>query len=289
MRLKVALLGCVIVWGWTFVATKVALEELSPVGLLALRFVIGMPILWALLRLGGGTLNLSSASVRPLGLAGGIIVAHFLLQAYALRLTTATNTGWIITVTPLATAVLAWFLLKERITTRQIVGIALATLGVLTLMSRGDVTSFASFGNPGDWMILISAVTWALYTIASRDISRRMSPLAVSFWVFAPLTIISLALVVYSREYVTFDALSARVWVATLFLGVAGTVTQWVWQVAVARLGASNAGVYLYLEPVATTVLAVPLLRESVNWATALGAALTLGGVWWAQRRLSVV
>jgi drug/metabolite transporter (DMT)-like permease len=71
---------------------------------------------------------------------------------------------------------------------------------------------------------------------------------------------------------------------ALLYLGVVGmAVAHWFWQVGVARVGAAEAGIALYLEPVATTALAVPLLGESFGPATAAGGLLVLAGVWFAQ------
>jgi drug/metabolite transporter (DMT)-like permease len=70
-----------------------------------------------------------------------------------------------------------------------------------------------------------------------------------------------------------------------LFLAIPGTLAQWLWQIGVARLGASRAGLFLYIEPLATTVLAVPLLGESFTAFTAIGGSLVILGVWVAQRR----
>lgn len=80
-------------------------------------------------------------------------------------------------------------------------------------------------------------------------------------------------------------SLPAEPLIALLFLGVLGTMTQWFWQIGVARIGTARAGIFLYLEPVATTVLAIPLLRESFTVFTAVGALMVTIGVWWAQRR----
>jgi drug/metabolite transporter (DMT)-like permease len=62
-------------------------------------------------------------------------------------------------------------------------------------------------------------------------------------------------------------------------------MAQWFWQMGVAKFGAGKAGIYLYLEPTATTVLAVPLLGEKFTLTTAIGGSLVLAGVWWSERR----
>ena len=74
---------------------------------------------------------------------------------------------------------------------------------------------------------------------------------------------------------------------ALLFLGLGGVaLAQWFWQVGVAKLGAAKAGLFLYLEPLATTALAVPFLGEPFGVVAAVGGAIMLAGVFVAQRRV---
>jgi drug/metabolite transporter (DMT)-like permease len=73
--------------------------------------------------------------------------------------------------------------------------------------------------------------------------------------------------------------------IALLFLAIPGTLAQWFWQIGIAKVGAARAGFFLYLEPIATTVLAIPLLGEPFTLFTGLGGLLVIAGVWEAQRR----
>lgn len=87
------------------------------------------------------------------------------------------------------------------------------------------------------------------------------------------------------RDLARVRALSPRGVAALLYLAIAGlAVGNWFWQVGVARLGATRAGMYLYLEPLATLALAVPLLGEPFNAVTAIGGGLVLAGVYVGQR-----
>src|SRR4029079_74150 len=112
----------------------------------------------------------------------------------------------------------------------------------------------------------------------------RRSPLAVTLVVFTPVCLVGLAAIALGKDPSRLAHLPPAAIGWLLFLGVLGTLAQWFWQLGVARIGAARAGVYVYLEPLATTVLAVPLLGDSVGISTALGALLLLVGVWWAQR-----
>jgi drug/metabolite transporter (DMT)-like permease len=281
---RILLLFCVIVWGWTFVATKICLEYLSPLELVGLRFLIGVPILYVVIRLKRVPFAFSAHEHRSLGFGAFIITTHFIIQAVALNYTSATKTGWIIAVTPLATAVLSVLLLREKIGNRETIGIALASAGIVLLVSNGELTSLGWLKSAGDWLILASAHTWALYTIVTRDVSRSRNPLTVTVVVFAPLALACLGYLLFSERASALASLPAAAIGALLFLGVPGTLAQWFWQIGVAKIGVTRAGIFLYLEPIATAALAVPLLREPFTFFTAAGGALVIAGVWWAQK-----
>lgn len=287
MLARFYLLTCVIFWGWTFVATKIVLDYLTPVELLGLRLLCALPVLFLIIKAKGVRLEFSPKARKQLLIGSGIITAHFLIQITGLKYTSATNTGWIISISPLFMALLSYLILKERLGRREIIGIVIATIGVLLLMSRGDLTSLAWMNSIGDWLVLISAHTWALYTVATRDLSREGNPLGVTFMVLLPAGIIILLYMTFQSDWAAFLAMSTEAWIALLFLGVVGlALAHWFWQEGVAEIGAARAGVYLYLEPIATTALAVPYLGESFTWATGVGGALVIAGVFWAQRKV---
>jgi len=130
--------------------------------------------------------------------------------------------------------------------------------------------------------VLGSAVTWACYTVTTRDLTRRRNPLAVTFGILLVAAAMTTVLAILAQASLGADAWSAKVAgptsfasgdlsrvrnlsprgiVALLYLAIPGlALGQWFWQEGVAALGASRAGVFLYLEPIATILLAVPLL-----------------------------
>jgi len=164
-------LFAVVVWGASFIATKVALREVSPVTVVWLRFAIGVIILgtavaarrqFALPKRG------EWAYLILLGFLG--ITFHQWLQSNGLVTAQATTTAWIVATTPVFMALLGWLALKEHLGWWRVVGILLATLGVLLVVSRGDLRalSIGKFGAYGDYLILVSALNWAVFSILSR-------------------------------------------------------------------------------------------------------------------------
>lgn len=161
----------VLAWGGSFVATKIALQEVSPATIIWLRFGIGVLIL--------GVAVLARHQVtlpawRELGyfaLLGFLgITFHQWLQANGLKTAQATTTAWIVATTPIFIALLGWLVLKEKLRLVQGFGILLAALGVLLVVSRGNFSSLGngSFGAPGDFLILLSSPNWAIFSVLSR-------------------------------------------------------------------------------------------------------------------------
>ncbi|UCG60968.1 MAG: DMT family transporter [Candidatus Zixiibacteriota bacterium] len=286
MLVYVYLMLTIIFWGWSFVATKILLEYVTPVELMGLRLIIGLPILYAVILSKGIKLSFASGHRWHLLLGSAILTAHFLIQINGLVHTSATNTGWIIAVTPLVMAVAAFVFLKEKIGFKEMVGIAIATAGIVLLVSKGKIGNLDWIRSVGDWLILASAHTWALYTVATRDLVRGYNPLAVTFAVLLPSAIILVGYMTFTSDWGRFLSLPSEPLLALLFLGIFSTaVAHWFWQEGVSKLGAARAGIFLYLEPLATTSLAVPYLNEQFGLLTAVGGTLVLGGVFVAQRK----
>lgn len=280
------LISCVIFWGWSFVATKICLNYMTPVELIGLRFLTGVPVLYAIVKAKGIRFDFTPRAKRSIALGSLILTVHFLIQITGLKYTSATNTGWIISVSPLVMAVLAFLFLKEKIGRNTIIGIAVATIGILLLVSRGKPGNLDWLSSVGDWLVLGSAHTWALYTVAVRDVTRSQNPLAVTFWVMMPSGVVVLGYMLFTSDWSAFLHLPADGLLAILYLGIpALALAHWFWQEGLAEVGAAKAGIYLYLEPLATTALAIPMLNEEFGVFAALGGLMVLAGVYLAERR----
>ena len=279
---QLLLLITVIIWGSTFVASKICLSVMSPVQLVAGRFLIAAPALFLVARLRGASFRLG-AHKKVLFLAVALFSFHYLLQTWALEFTTATNSGWLITVSPLAIALLAALFLREP--TPPAVGIVLASLGIALLVSKGDLRSLGALSSMGDLMVLASTFTWAVFTIITRNPSRSLDPLVVTFVMTVPLAASAPVLPLVLDRWTAWSDLGLETLLALLFLGLAGVaLAQWFWQRGVAKLGAAQAGLFLYLEPLATTALAVPYLGEPFGPVSAVGGLLVVLGVFIARR-----
>ncbi|HKK20177.1 MAG TPA: DMT family transporter [candidate division Zixibacteria bacterium] len=286
MLQRIYLLLAVIFWGGSFVATKILVGYVSPVEVMGLRFIVGLPFMFGVVLIKGVKFNFQRTDIKWFLLASTIITIHFVIQITGIRYTSATNTGWIISITPLILAVLSFFILHERLGVREIAGIIVATGGIFLLISRGDFAHIGWLRSVGDWLVLVSAHTWAIYTVVTRDISRKYNPLAVTFTILVPSAVVLVTYMLFTSDWGSFLRLPTDGIVSLLVLGILSLAAgHWFWQEGIAAIGAAKAGFFLYLEPLTTTVIAVPYLHEKFGVWGASGAFLVLAGVFIAERR----
>lgn len=278
LRLFGALLA-IVIWGVSFVATRIALNELSPATLVFTRFAMSSVILIALTRAAVP----SRRSIPTLALMALIgIFLHQMLQAWGLTMTTAINTGWLIGIIPIWTALLSRFHLKEPLPARSIAGLVTGFLGVLLIVTNGRVTPelIALPSTFGDVLVFLSTFTWAIYSVIGRGTLRELGSRRATAGVVTFGTLMLFPLFVAVRGWHEWLHVSATGWLAVAFLGIGSSAIGYIlWFAALDRLPTSRVASLLYLEPIVTLIAAAAILGEPVRPLTTLGGLLVLSGV----------
>jgi drug/metabolite transporter (DMT)-like permease len=280
-------------WGASFVATKVALRDVSPLTVITLRFVIGVAALGCVV-----AARRQFALPRKsdlgwlvfLGLNG--VTVHQLLQANGLVTTSATNSGWLVALTPVFAALLAWLILREPFGRLKVMGLVLATCGAFLVISRGQLSRglLSIPATPGDFLMLASSPNWALFTVLSKRVVNRMPPALMVTYVMAFGWLAILPLFLGAQGWLELPRLTAAGWGGILFLGVLCSGAAYVfWYDALEAAGASQVAAFLYVEPIITVLVASSLIGEQATWATWLGGAVILIGVWLVNRQTASV
>jgi len=278
----------VVVWGASFIATKVALGDISPITIVWLRFTMGVVIL-------GFAVAIRRQFALPnktewgyfalLGFLG--ITLHQWLQSNGLITSEASTTAWIVATTPVFMALLGWLVLKEGLGWVKVFGILLAFMGVLIVVSDGDITSISigKFGAPGDVLILVSALNWAVFSTLSRRGLKSHPASLMMFYVMSLGWIFTSLLFIPSGGMSEIPRLTLNGWIGILFLGIFCSGLAYIaWYDALQALSAAQTGVFLYIEPLVAVVVAALVLAEPVTWASLLGGAVILMGVWLVNR-----
>ena len=208
---------------------------------------------------------------------------HQWLQSTGLVTAQASTTSWIVSTSPVFIALLGWFFLKEKLGLNTIFGIMLASLGVLLVVSKGSLSSLISgnFGTTGDLLVLISAPNWAIFSVLSRSALKDKPALFVLFYVILFGWLFTSIPFVATHGWLEIAHLNTTGWLAVAFLGIGCTALAYIfWYDGLQAIPASRAGVFLYIEPLISLVVAAVLLGEAITLAALLGGGLILAGVW---------
>lgn len=274
----------ILIWGTTFISTKVLLKTFSPVEILFIRFVMGYLALWLVCP---RTLKLDSRRQEPLFMAAGLcgITMYYLLENIALTFTLASNVGVIISIAPFFTAILSCLFLGGTRPGRQFfIGFLLAMAGIF-LLSFGS--SSLSINPMGDILAVAAAIIWAVYSTLTKKISAlgygTIQTTRRTFFYGLIFMIPALALMDFnvSPSQVTSPLNLCNL----LFLGLGASALCFVtWNLAVKILGSVRTSVYIYMVPVITTVSSALVLKEPVTMTAVCGIALTLAGLFLSER-----
>jgi drug/metabolite transporter (DMT)-like permease len=295
MNLKAILkaLFAVTVWGASFVATKISLEYVSPSTVVWLRFTMGVIVLGlavVLYRQLSLPKSRDWAYFAILGFLG--ITFHQWLQSTGLLTAQATTTAWIITSTPIFIAMLGFFVLRERLAWFQVAGIVLAAFGVLLIVTKGSLSTLASGGlsTPGDFLVLISAVNWAVFSTLSRSGLKKYPATLMMFYVMSFGWLFTSMLFFAGPGMLEISSIPRNGWIAIAFLGVFCSGIAYIfWYDALQVLPVAQTGAFLYLEPIVTVIVAAILLREALLLATLIGGITIIVGVWLVNRQNQTV
>lgn len=282
-RVELLLVLVVLIWGANFIVMKAVFRELSPLAFNALRMTLAAVVLGAIWLLRERKLTMPPSDWLKLwgvGLLGNAVYQVFFV--IGLDLTTSSISSFLIGTIPVWAALLATVLGWEQITRQAWLGIGMAFAGV-TLITLGSPNDPAQARDPliGNGLTLLAAIAWAGYTVLSKDLLTRYSPLRVaavglllgvpSLWPFAVLEL----------HAVRWEKLSLFVWGSLLYTGLFPIALAYlIWSYGIQKIGAARTAVFNNLVPVVTLALASLVLREPITWLQILGGVVILLGVW---------
>jgi drug/metabolite transporter (DMT)-like permease len=278
----------VVFWGLSFVATKAALRELSPITLVATRFALGVALLLLILRARRVPVLPPRELWGSLALMGFVgVFVHQILQSFALTMTGAISTGWLIGLTPLWSAVLSAWLLRERFPPAKVAGLALGFAGAALVVTRGQLGAarLALPATKGDLLILISTLNWAVYSVLGHPVLKRLGATRATAGALLFGWLMLMPLFLARAGWREYAHLSGPGWAAVLFLGIACSGLGYLfWYGALEKVPAAAVSALLYLEPLVTLAAGVALLGEKVHLTTMVGGVLVMAGVFLVER-----
>ncbi len=207
-----------------------------------------------------------------------------------LKLTTALNAGIIIASTPLFTILFARLFLKEKIAQNLIFGAAFGLIGIGIIISKDFFANGFNLSPLGDLLIFLAMISFVLYEVAGKKLAERnYNPLSITFYSFAigALTFLPAAVLEFQKK---------PDWIISLpvpaFLGIAfgiffsSLAAYYLWEWGLSKISTARVGFFFYLDPIAATIVAVLLLKETITPFFILGSLFIFLGLFFAEGRL---
>lgn len=279
-----------VVWGGSFIASRLGLDGLYPVELATIRFAIAAPLLLLVTLIAAGP---KSLYVAPKDLPVLVVMAltgvtlQYIVQFIGMTYTSVTNTALLINMGTFFVIIPSALFLKEKLSADNALGVVVAFIGAVLVATRGNL-SFSP-GLLGDGLIVICAVMWAIYILIGNKLAGKYSVLTQLNWIFMIgfVCLIPFYLITPHHALASYSLLS---WGSIIYLAIfCSIIAYFVFNDAIIKIGPSKTAIYQYLEPFFAIVFAILILGEPLAPAIIVGALFILAGIAMADNNLKLI
>ena len=286
LRAHFALVGVALIYGANYtIAREVMNGYLEPLGFILLRAASAMLLFW------GFSFFQSTEKIDRKDIGRIVLCALFgvaanqMLFFSGLQLTKPINASLIMTITPLMVLVIAAIILKEKITRQKLFGILLGLSGAVLVISYGQRMDFQMAHIKGDLMILANAGCYGTYLVLVKSLMKRYQPITILKWIFTLGFFMVLPFGVGQLEGVPWETFPLPIWAAIAYVLIIVSFLSYLLNAfALKTLRASVAGIYIFLQPIMATLVALLAGRDSLNGIKVFAAVLIFCGVYLVSR-----
>lgn len=275
------------VWAGSFIVVQYATQEISPVHLGFLRFLVATPLMILIVILQKKPLGLPQKELPwliILGLTG--VTFLYLFQFIGIAYTNASTAAVLINANVIFIAILSGLFLHETLKKRQITGITLSFLGVTVIMFSYiafERLNLSSIFFIGCLLMLCSAFCWALYSFVGKRLLKTYDPFVITTYAFVFGTLFYIPFVMVDITPALLH-ISMNGWLAILYLALTCSIFGYLgWYYALQHTDANKAAVFLNFIPLFAILMSI-LLGQHLTWFFFLGAILIIYGVYLTEK-----
>lgn len=270
----------------SFALGGLAANEISPVALNTARFILASALIGVVAHF---TVGIPRSAVRATWrylVLAGFFAIYFVLMFEGLKTAAPISVAAVFTLTPILSAVFGWFLLRQVLTPRMALALAIGGAGAVWVIFRADLSAIARFEvGRGELIYFVGCISHAVYTPLVRKLNRGEHPLVFTFGVLLAGSVI---LGVYGwRDLIATDWLNlpAIVWITIIYVTVfASAATFTLLQFATLRLPSAKVMAYTYLTPSWVILWQLALGDVAPPVMVLAGIALTILALWMLLR-----
>lgn len=271
-------------WSGAFITGKIGIQEIPPFSLTFLRFlfaaIVMLPVIYSLGREVCRIRKRDFLIILVLGIVG--MFGYHVLFFTSLKYTTAINDSIICAASPLVTSLLASLFLGEYFGVNRVKAIILTLFGVLLAITNGDIGVIQNIKfNIGDIIMICAVLCQASFSVISRTLKGRVSPIAVIYFSFL-VSLVALIPFVFRENPQTFISnITWKGWSSVIYMAIFASAIGSLFQVvSINSIGASKTMIFLNLVPVFSLVFSAILLGEEVTLFKIVSIIIIIIGVY---------
>lgn len=282
LKSHLALLGANTIYGLNYVIAKGIMPDfMMPKAIIFLRVSVTV-FVFGILHFIMPSEKVEKRDLFKLALCAVFGVAiNQILFFEGLNLSTPINASIIITVIPVLILVFAHYILKEKITTIKVIGIFLGAAGALMIILSAGMGDFKSGTMLGNLFIFINALSWALYLVLIKPLMEKYDSFTVMKWVFFFGLLIIFPFTFTSFSSTDFIAIPLTIWMSISFVVFGATIiAYYLNNYSLKTVSPSVNGIYIYLQPLIASVVAILYGKDELTVIKTLAAILIMAGVY---------
>lgn len=287
IKAHIALFLVALIYGANYSIAKIVLDDeyIQPIGFVLMRALIGIILFW-FFHLLFVREKVERKDFFQLFLCGifGVAINQMLFFT-GLKYTTPINASLIMTTTPILVLLISAFIIKEKITSQKMAGIALGAFGAIMLIAYGKELSFQQDQLFGDLMIFINATSYGIYLVYVKKLMMKYHPITVVKWVFTFGILFVFPFGIGELLEVEWSSFTAGVWWAVIYVLVAVTfLTYWLNGFALKIVNPSIVSIYIYLQPLLATSIALMMMKDELTFVKVVAGIFIFLGVYLVSR-----
>ncbi len=281
LKAHLALLVANLVYGANYtIAKEVMPEYIQPSGFILLRVLVALILFFVVHKF--WVKERVEKKHLPLLFFCGItgVTVNQLLFFEGLALTTPINAALIMTTNPILVLIMAAIIIKEKITTLKVAGVIAGITGAIILILYRNNFETASGSVLGDVFIFFNAMSYGIYLVIVKPLMNKYNPITVMMWVFLFGSLFVIPFGYSELNAVQWSEFSGYIWMAVIYVVIATTFIAYLLNtIALRSLSPSIVSIYIYLQPLFATFVAMISGRDKFGTIHFISAALIFAGV----------
>ncbi len=283
VKAHIALFFVALIYGGNYSVAKLVLDDnyIQPLGFILMRALSGVILFWIvhLMFVRERVEKKDLPLIITCALFGVAINQMFFFMG--LKYTTPINASLIMTTTPILVLLTSAIIIKEKITFKKMIGIALGAIGAIILISLGKDLSFKQTQLFGDLMIFINAVSYGIYLVLVKKLMGRYHPITVVKWVFTFGIFMVFPFGIGDLMIVQWSDFTQVIWMAVAYVLICVTFLTYLLNAfALKVVNASVVSIYIYLQPLLATFIALMMENDELGVVKILAGVLIFSGVY---------